>query len=78
VSDTNTLPSYSQGYVVVSPTLPVDDGPRCFGINAFCAIEAFVGVLFVGFSSAIIFGKVSRMQSFATVVRHYCILWMHQ
>jgi hypothetical protein len=55
------------GYGVVYPELPTDDGTMCMGINLFCTIEAFVGLLFVGFMSAILFGKVGRIQSFATV-----------
>jgi hypothetical protein len=55
------------GYGSIYPQLPTDDGTMCLGINLFCTLEAFVGVLFAGFMAAIIFGKVARIQSFATV-----------
>jgi hypothetical protein len=38
-----------------------------FVINTFMAFEAFIGVLFGGFASAIIIGKIARFQSIAHV-----------
>lgn len=56
------------GYGLVYPSISVDEGPRCFGINALMTLEAYVGVLFASFMSAIILSKLSRTQSFADVV----------
>jgi hypothetical protein len=36
------------GYGIVLPRSPIEDGPMCVGINLFCTMEAFVGVLFAG------------------------------
>jgi len=41
---------------------------RCFGIQFICSLEALVGVLFAGFCGAILYGKVSRVQSIARVL----------
>lgn len=40
---------------------------HCMGMNAIASVEAFFGVLFAGFAGAIIFGKVTRVQSIARV-----------
>ena len=53
------------GYGNIYPNLAINNGPRCLVINMFCTFESFCGVLFAGFVSAIIFGKVNRVQSFA-------------
>mmetsp|Transcript_14051 Transcript_14051/g.38819 ORF Transcript_14051/g.38819 Transcript_14051/m.38819 type:complete len:867 (+) Transcript_14051:138-2738(+) len=65
------------GYGVMAPGLPSttlevdEDGNqtfhRCTGINILMALESFVGVLFGGVTGAIIFAKVARIQSIATV-----------
>lgn len=56
------------GYGHIHPALPQDseDG-SCGLIDFITAMEAFVGVLYAGFCSAIIFSKVLRIQSQAQV-----------
>lgn len=41
---------------------------ECTGLTIVVTLEAFIGVLFGSFSGAIVFGKISRIQSFAQVV----------
>lgn len=41
---------------------------RCVGMNLLMALEAFVGVLFTAVCGAIIFSKITRVQSYANVV----------
>jgi len=40
---------------------------ECMFITIICAIESFAGLLYVGFCTAILFGKVGRIQSHAQV-----------
>ena len=56
------------GYGVLAPRVStVEPSERCFAINFFMAVEAFVGVLFGGIVGAVIFGKVARIQSIAQI-----------
>eukprot|EP00957_Ditylum_brightwellii_P008068 611857-Ditylum_brightwellii.AAC.1 len=57
------------GYGVVFPAVgSYEKTRRCFGIQFICSLEALVGVLFAGFCGAILYGKVSRVQSIARVL----------
>jgi hypothetical protein len=57
------------GYGAVYPALgSQNDGKtHCFTIAIICSIECFLGVLFVGFCGAILFGKVMRIHTHAQV-----------
>jgi Ion channel len=56
------------GYGAIYPGLPSSaNGTNCYGISSLMAFEAFVGVLFCGFISAIMFSKVARVQSIAPI-----------
>jgi hypothetical protein len=41
---------------------------KCTGVTIIVTLEAFVGILFASFCGAILFAKVSRIQSFAQVL----------
>eukprot|EP00567_Pseudictyota_dubia_P004568 CAMPEP_0197442998 /NCGR_PEP_ID=MMETSP1175-20131217/8874_1 /TAXON_ID=1003142 /ORGANISM="Triceratium dubium, Strain CCMP147" /LENGTH=692 /DNA_ID=CAMNT_0042973575 /DNA_START=83 /DNA_END=2161 /DNA_ORIENTATION=- len=58
------------GYGLIYPESSAGnpDQKGCIGIKILCSSEAFFGVLFAGFAGAILYGKVSRLQSFAQVV----------
>jgi len=58
------------GYGIIYPTTSADvpDQKACTGIKFLCSLEAFVGILYSGLCGAILFGKVSRIQSFAQVL----------
>lgn len=45
----------------------VDDIRKCTGITVLVTLEAFVGILFASMWGAIIFIRLSRIQSFAQV-----------
>jgi hypothetical protein len=57
------------GYGLVYSGISADkpDVLECTGITIIVALEAFIGVLFGSFCSAVVFGKISRIQSFAQV-----------
>jgi hypothetical protein len=59
------LQGYGIIYLGLSPE--VTDIRRCTGITIIVALEAFVGMLFASFCCAILFIKVSRVQSIAQV-----------
>ena len=58
-----------QGYGIIAPQTSAGwrDQQSCYGIKILCSSEAFFGVLFSGFCAAVLFGKISRFQSFAQV-----------
>ncbi len=54
------------GYGLISPVVVTDafsGHHQCIGISILLSFESLIGVLSVGFSSAIIFGKLTRFQS---------------
>jgi hypothetical protein len=53
-------------YPNISTNTPSIDS--CKVLTFICSLEAFVGILFGGFVGAIVFGKVSRIQSVAQVI----------
>ena len=58
------------GYGSYSPTVAQDSSGstnHCAFITVICCIESFIGVLFGGFVGAIIFSKITRIQSLAQV-----------
>jgi hypothetical protein len=59
-----------QGYGAIFPStgVVVEKSTRCVGIQILCSLEAFVGVLFVSFCGAILFGKVTRIRRHAQVI----------
>ena len=59
----------AKGYGNVYPSLSHQEteAGHCTFIAFLTSMEAFIGVLFAGFSGAIIFGKVLRIQSQAQV-----------
>ncbi len=61
------------GYGLISPATighfdNLTDQSYCAGVNVLLSFESLIGVLFVGFCSAIIFGKLTRFQSNAKVM----------
>ena len=57
------------GYGLTGPaTSNSETQQKCFMINFFTSLEAFFGVLFAGFSAAMIYGRVQRVQSVARVL----------
>jgi hypothetical protein len=59
-----------QGYGIIFPSnaVVVGQGTRCVGIQILCSLEAFVGLLFVSLSGAILVAKVSRVRRHAQVI----------
>merc|ERR1712151_210954 len=55
------------GYGHIYPSMNTSEGETCGFTNMLTALEAFVGVLYAGFISAIMFGKVLRVMSQAQV-----------
>lgn len=57
------------GYGHTFPSMGVHDEnqDQCFILHILCSFESFVGVIFAGCCGAIIFGKILRVQSLATV-----------
>lgn len=56
------------GYGVVYPTVHASNHSNCYLINMFTALEAFTGILYAATASAIVYGKVARLQSCANVL----------
>jgi len=58
------------GYGSTYPALSHEnDNPsNCMLITVICSLESFIGVLYSGFCGAILFGKVLRIQSHASVM----------
>lgn len=53
----------------------INDDAKCYYLNMICSLESFVGVLYAGFSGAILFGKVQSVYSKATVhFSELCVL----
>lgn len=65
----NFLTRIPQGYGIVysGVSSEVTDIKKCTGLTVVVTLEAFVGVLFAGMCGAVIYAKVSRVQSFAQV-----------
>jgi hypothetical protein len=57
------------GYGTSYPALGYQNSnwANCFWVSMICSFEAFVGIMFGGFCGAILFGKVLRIQSDASV-----------
>ncbi len=55
------------GYGATYPSLESASGASCIGINMLTAMESFAGIIFVGFVGAVVYSKVARIQSVATV-----------
>ena len=64
---TALLPDLFQGYGLVYPSVSVSTGGRCVAFNFFTTFEAFIGILYGAIAGAILFGKISRVSSFANV-----------
>eukprot|EP00522_Entomoneis_paludosa_P001619 CAMPEP_0172472712 /NCGR_PEP_ID=MMETSP1065-20121228/68484_1 /TAXON_ID=265537 /ORGANISM="Amphiprora paludosa, Strain CCMP125" /LENGTH=719 /DNA_ID=CAMNT_0013230869 /DNA_START=30 /DNA_END=2189 /DNA_ORIENTATION=+ len=57
------------GYGIIAPGLSsTTEGNRCVGLNILMAFESFVGVLFASVTGAIVFAKIGRIQSIASIV----------
>jgi len=58
------------GYGLIYPNISTNTETldSCKVVTFICSLEAFVGILFGGFIGAIVFGKVSRIQSVAQVI----------
>ncbi len=54
------------GFGAVRPAL-ASDHHSCAWLNMLAALESFTGVLFIGFCTAVVFGKIIRVQAVANV-----------
>lgn len=55
------------GYGLVYPNVSIEAKGSCYAVNALTALEAFTGVLYAATAGALLFGKVARSQSSASV-----------
>jgi len=61
------LQGYGLIHAGISTTEDIDDIKKCTGMTVLVTLEAFVGILFASMWGAIIFIRLSRIQSFAQV-----------
>ena len=62
---------FQQGYGVIYPSTGANNffvPHECVAVGVIGSLEAYLGLLYVGFCAAILFGKVTRAQSHAQVL----------